>query len=315
MPTQENVQAGIPVEVILLDKIKCTSLASQKFLHDCPGEYQSTFASTTKPESAPADQQVPEMTEDSERKPSAVFLPDDRYIYTDTNYPWSLVGRVRTATGAVGSGAVVGPRHVLTASHVVDWTRDANGSVGAAWFTPAYYDGRGPWGEFTVRQVYSWRENSPARLSDSQTAFDYAILVLHDTISDKVGGFAGARVYDAQWNGQALWQTLGYPVDLNNGERPAFQGGCIISTKEDHMFDVGGGRINGAVLGHFNDIFGGQSGGPVWRTFEGEKFPRVVGVQSTESSTPQLGSTTGDNEYGGGQALFDLVDWVKTNVP
>ena len=46
-----------------------------------------------------------------------------------TTYPWRVCGRVVTAVGH-GSGAIVGPQHVLTASHVIDWTV-TNGKIGA----------------------------------------------------------------------------------------------------------------------------------------------------------------------------------------
>jgi V8-like Glu-specific endopeptidase len=52
--------------------------------------------------------------------PLVVWGADDRRIYNDTRYPWGCVCRILT-NGGRGSGVLVGPRHVLTASHVVNW--------------------------------------------------------------------------------------------------------------------------------------------------------------------------------------------------
>ena len=48
-----------------------------------------------------------------------VFGPDDRRVYYSTAYPWRCVGKVETPLGS-GSGVMVGQRHLLTCSHVID---------------------------------------------------------------------------------------------------------------------------------------------------------------------------------------------------
>ena len=52
--------------------------------------------------------------------PTNIFLPEDRFTFSDTAFPWSTCGRVDTAAG-FGSGVMIGPRHLMTASHVVNW--------------------------------------------------------------------------------------------------------------------------------------------------------------------------------------------------
>ena len=244
-----------------------------------------------------------------------IFGTDDRFIFQDTNYPWRTTGKVRTA-GGFGTGTMIGRRHVLTASHVINWTRDSSGNIGWVTFTPGYYDGRGPWGELAVTEVLWWVQN-PGSLTDQQTAFDYVVLVLRDPIGDTIG-FAGTRDYDAAWNGGAFWQYVGYAGELAGGERPAYQGSAVVSSKQDFTMSAGGGQINGSVLGHFNDFTPGQSGGPAWGFFGSETAPRVIGVGSTIGSTAvqqPTGSTNGDNELGGGPALGALVSWARTNRP
>ena len=50
-----------------------------------------------------------------------IFGTDDRYLFDDQSFPWRTTGKVRTV-GKWGSGTTIGPRHVLTASHVINWT-------------------------------------------------------------------------------------------------------------------------------------------------------------------------------------------------
>lgn len=244
-----------------------------------------------------------------------IFGIDDRFLFHDTSFPWRTTGKVRTA-GGWGSGTMIGRRHVLTASHVVNWDRDAAGDIGWVTFTPGYYDGRGPWGELAVDEVLAWDEVSGS-LSDQETAFDYVVLVLRDAIGDTTG-FAGYRTYDPAWNGGDFWQYVGYPGELAGGERPAYQGNVVVSTKQDFTLTLDGTVLNGSVLGHFDDFTPGQSGGAAWGWFGEDPWPSVIGVGSTIGSTatqPPHGSTNGDNEFGGGPALSQLIGWARANRP
>src|SRR5262249_2183052 len=157
-----------------------------------------------------------------------------------------------------------------------------------------------PWGEFAATQVIYW-EQAAGLLSDEQTAFDYVVLVMEERVGDIVG-YPGYRTYDDDWNGGSYWQYIGYPGELSSGERPASQGGGVVYSVDDESLS----GQTGYVMGHFNDFTPGQSGGAVWGWWEGEAWPRVVGVGSTIGSTSvqqPTGSTIGDNEYGGGPAL------------
>jgi hypothetical protein len=240
-----------------------------------------------------------------------IFDADNRYLFDDLSFPWRTTGKVRTV-GKWGSGTTIGPRHVLTASHVVNWTGGDDGGVAWLTFTPGYFDGSGPWGEIAATRVIYWTQ-APGTLSDEQMAFDYAVLVMAERIGEVVG-YPGYRIYDDDWNGSTYWQYIGYLSELASGERPAFQGGGVVSS-------VGAESLSGQtgyVLGHFNEFTPGQSGGAAWGWWGDEPWPRVVGVGSTIGSTavqPPTGSTTGDNEYGGGPALSALIAWARTNYP
>lgn len=244
------------------------------------------------------------------KRGGTIFGVEDRYAFIPNAYPWHMCGQIRTAKGRC-SGTIVGPRHVLTASHCVNWG-DPGEQPGWINFTPAYYDGNKPFGEHSAETIISILQASGG-LTDQETAFDYVVLVMTGRIGD-LTGYAGSRKYNGDWNDGNHWQYIGYAGDLASGERPAFQGGCAVSSNQAHTF----AGHDSFVLGHFNDFTPGQSGGCAWGWWADESFPRVVGVGSTIGSTAveqPHGSTIGDNEYGGGEALNKMIAWARKNFP
>jgi hypothetical protein len=59
------------------------------------------------------------------RQATTVFTPDERYTFNDTASPWCTVGRVDTA-GGWATGGMIGPRHILTCSHAIQWNANPN---------------------------------------------------------------------------------------------------------------------------------------------------------------------------------------------
>jgi len=272
---------------------------------------------TVNPEKAKLTAQQEAILRDLERgektdddRGATIFGADDRYLFFDRSYPWRTTGRVRTAGGTC-AGCTIGPRLVLTASHCVNWSADGS-SAGWITFSPGYYDGDQPWGEISATQIIYW---NPALglLSDQETAFDYVVLVMEEEIGNIVG-YPGYRTYNEDWNDGTFWQIIGYPGDLAGTQRPSFQGDAPISSVQDQSLN----GQTGFVMGHFNDITPGNSGGPCWGWWADEPWPRVVGVASTIGSTAvqtPTGSTNGDNEFGGGPALSSLISWARSNYP
>lgn len=238
--------------------------------------------------------------------PNAVFPPDARYIFRDTSFPWCTTGRVDTAGGSC-SGTMIGRRLMVTGSHCVQWT-----SSGAGWikFTPSYYNGSSPFGvAWGTRVIYWLRADGSDGLSDTETAFDYVIIVLDRNMGD-LTGYAGYRTYSSSWNRGSYWQQIGYPGDLSGAQRPAFFGGGAIRTVQSRST----GGQTGYVLGHFMDTSGGHSGGPYWGWWGSEPWPRLVGTDSTSPARPGSG-TSGDNEAGGGPGLSNLITYARSNYP
>ena len=298
------------------DRIPTTGLDPRRFdpkyrVHEIPGHRPPGVPTAFLPKAGkPTHTLRPSRGKGLDRGGS-IFGNDDRYLFDDRSFPWRTVGKVGTV-GKWGSGTTIGPRHVLTASHVVNWTGGSDGGVAWLNFTPAYFDGTGPWGTFAATRVIYWLK-APGSLTDAQTAFDYVVLVMEERVGD-ILGYPGFRTYDDDWNGGTFWQYTGYPGELSSGERPAFQGSCAISNVQEE--DLAGQK--GYVLGHFNEFTPGQSGGCVWGWWGDEPWPRVVGIGSTIGDTTVKATsvgTGGDNEYGGGPALSALIAYARSKYP
>jgi V8-like Glu-specific endopeptidase len=238
--------------------------------------------------------------------PNSVFAPDTRFIFQDTSFPWCTTGRVETAGGTC-TGTMIGRRLMVTGSHCMQWT-----GTGAGWvkFTPSYYNGAAPFGvAWGTRVIYWLRADGSDGLSNTETAFDYVLIVLDRNMGD-LTGYVGYRTYSSSWNNGNYWQQIGYPGDLTGAQRPAFfSPGAITSTESRSTSGQ-----TGYVLGNFIDTSGGHSGGPYWGWWGSEPWPRLIGTDSTSPSTPGTG-TSGDNEAGGGPALSNLITYARNNYP
>jgi len=224
---------------------------------------------------------------------TTIFPPDQRYVFSDTSFPWCTTGRVDTG-GGWGSGALVGPRHLLCASHMMTWNPD--NTVNQVTFTPSYFDGNAPFGNSGIIHWYAYRKVVGPTVTDDDIEEDYVVLVLEQRLGD-LCGWMGTRGYDDGWDGLTVWSHIGYPGDLTGGARPTFQGSIPI--------DSTSGSSSDEDLWHRADIWPGQSGGPFFAWFGSEPWPRACGVQSAQNPFT--------NSAGGGYYVSNLVNQARSD--
>ena len=242
--------------------------------------------------------------EDDLGEPGTIFTPDTRYVFSDTSFPWCTCGRVQTSSGS-GSGVMIGPRHLMTASHVINW--GPNNTAGWVKFTPLQFDTSEPFGVAWATRIYWWqRVNGGDGISSNEAAFDYVVCVLDRRLGDTIG-WMGSRGYSSDWNGGAYWAHVGYPGDLGGSVRPVFDGSGVIDST---ISESTGGRSSFRMM-HRNDYWFGQSGGPAFGWWGSEPWPRVVGIYSAVN----WGVTGGPNANGGGNPLSELINYARTIEP
>lgn len=243
---------------------------------------------------------IPTTLDKNARYKATIFDPDERHIFQDTSYPWSAFGRCETNVGTF-SGVMIGPRHLLTCNHGIDWSASQGFDAGWLTFTPAYFDGDAPFGTTYATHTYYVKKGDSdfTLISDDEALYDYVVVVLKDRMGDNTG-WLGAREYVSDWNGLAAWWHIGYPGDLTSSQRPTFQ-------KRIEMSSVNPFIPEYQILWHKADIFPGQSGGPMFGFWYGDVGPRAVAVESWYAKDM--------NGASGGGGLVDLVIRARKEHP
>lgn len=247
-----------------------------------------------------AVKRIPKRLDKRTRYNTTVFIPDDRQVFQDTSYPWSAFGRCETNFGPF-SGAMIGPRHLLTCNHGIDWTPPEGFAADWLTFTPAYFDGNAPpFGSTYATHVY-WvkKDNNNGTSDGDEGQYDYVVLVLNDRIGDSTG-WLGTRRYTDDWDSLAVWWHIGYPMDLTSMQRPVFQSWFSLNGDDDQ-------DDTHQIIRHQADVFPGQSGGPVFGFWDGDVGPRAVAVQSWQTSET--------NGASGGGDLVDLAIRARNDHP
>ena len=246
-----------------------------------------------------AYKRIPERLDRKTRYNTTIFNPDDRSVFQDTSYPWSAFGRCETNLGPF-SGVMIGPRHLLTCNHGIDWTPPPGYDADWLTFTPAYFDGNAPFGSTYATRIYYMQKDNNNGVSDgNEGQFDYVVLVLNDRIGE-LTGWLGTRRYTDDWDPLAAWWHIGYPSDLTSMQRPTFQSWFTMNG-DDTQSDAH------EIIRHQADVFPGQSGGPMFGFWDGDVGPRAVAVQSWQNSTT--------NGASGGGDLVDLAIRARSDHP
>lgn len=182
------------------------------------------------------------------------------------SWPWRTIGKVRTGVASdftnatvTGTGVLVGPNLMLTASHVAAW--------GGGWmhFTPGFRDGVGD-PRFGSSFVERFRG---IRAGGSPTGYDYVICKLQTPIGQNTGWMGTRSFGDEDQYYDGTWFLNGFPGDFMNGQRLAVEFPLDI---EDIDNDDPGLELE-------TDFFvtGGWSGGPLWGWITD---PHVIGITS-----------------------------------
>ncbi|ABG41614.1 hypothetical protein Patl_3108 [Paraglaciecola sp. T6c] len=214
--------------------------------------------------------------------PLTVFNAEDRRIYNDTSYPWGTICKVVTSSGS-GSGVIVGPRHVLTASHVVDWSSNGAGTV------EVHRSAGSLRASTSISRVWFYTKITGRTVSWFEVDEDYAVLVTSDRIGD-LFGWMGTRTYNSSWDGEPYWFNIGYPGSIGGALRPTYQRDKKL---DEPWYDLGPGRS----MSTHADLTPGNSGGPMFAFWN--DGPYVVAVASAEASD--------ENWCSGGSWMTNLV--------
>ncbi|MEM9563269.1 MAG: serine protease [Actinomycetota bacterium] len=216
---------------------------------------------------------------------------DDRVRVANTrSYPWRTIChlRITSATGSVHgcSGAMIGPRTVLTNGHCV-YMHGRGGWVKKIEVTPGRNGSIKPFGTATSSHFISTK----GWVKDRSSNYDYAVIILPK--SQKLGN-------DTGWMGLAnlsFFSLMGLRV--NNSGYPGDKPYGTQWWNANNVLAVTARRLYYRL-----DTYGGQSGSPVWR-YKNKKR-HIVAVHNT-----------GGNPFNGSvritKSVFDnLVKWKNT---
>jgi len=209
------------------------------------------------------------------------------YVPSPSTYPYRTVVRIvatyPNGARATGSGVIVGPNDVLTASHVV-YSAENGGAARQIEATPALDGSSEPFGSFYGARInYNQVDtDGDGLLSRSESAYDVAVVGFRARISTATG-------------------TMGMDPNFSSGQLnvtgyPGVYGGVYMTNDNGRVF-----AQDGILDTNSLDINPGNSGGPLW--YSGPSGPYVVGIVSTGSAAYNLG----------GSQYSTVRSWISAN--
>lgn len=214
-------------------------------------------------------------------------------------YPFRCIGRVmRKSPGDfdwvhAGSGVLVGPWHLLTASHVLNG--DPAGTMYK--FVVAHFQGPRS-AEINMR----WYESEivgtlGVNIGDDIRGYDYLVCELEHPLGLEWSWLATAWSNNKGFYTNIVRTSVGYPADLDEGKQPYGNLFAITDVKN-------AGHNSKQIVGH-GDAFDGWSGGPLYgpELWTGSV---VVGVLSGAHKGTGRGNPD-DVTFAGGEEMVRLV--------
>jgi V8-like Glu-specific endopeptidase len=310
---REEATADVPEELRGLSYPEDRPAKEVRFIERAPHGERSTdyarltvdgyrppwVASSPAPRRARTPKPVTVLHHGQRLEPLVIWPPDDRRVYNDLTYPWGCVCKVTTAAGAAGSGVLIGPRQVLTASHCVDWSTSNPERI------DVHLTGTTAAATAFDTAAYAFTQITGPDVGVTNLDEDYAVLIVNERLGDRFG-FLGTKTYDSSWDGDNVWSTMGYPGDVPlgaGGLHPTFQTGKNLDEDE---WDLGSAR----AMTTSADQMPGQSGSPMFGTWD--DGPYVVAVMSSHGVVWASGT---ENWCSGGSDLGRLVKQARDENP
>lgn len=260
---------------------------------DLPGEPGRTAAVGGSATASFGEESAPAVYSVGETSPalaaSAIFPNAGVYPYSSVCYILATVN----GTPLQGSGVIIGPHTVLTASHLL-WDNDTRRQASTVEVRPGFADGSGAAISGTWTIHFNQIDNSRDGISKPAAQQDYAVINFAADLSSFgwfgiQTGFAGGTVH-----------LSGYPA-IERGRQIDEVG----TVSRDPVYSV----LNYGTV----SASPGTSGGPLWidRGTAGNPQPYAVGVVSTGGWGPQL-TATALNQI---QAWQQADSWMWNILP
>jgi V8-like Glu-specific endopeptidase len=235
----------------------------------------------------------------------SVFPPDSRSRVTPTiSYPWRTIAQLfmtfpNSATGSC-SGAIIDPFHALTAGHCV-YSHGNGGWANSVLVVPGMDAGYMPynyaWGT-SLRSYTGWTSSAMAE-------HDWAVI----TLDRNVGTFTG-------WMGRMTGDPSSsiYTSGLNTAGYPCNEIGGNCTYPKTPTYSMWHDYNVGRTATEYNhwyylDTMPGQSGSPVWRYLDPDRWILSVHTRSDDGSGSNHGTRLNQDKYD------RIITWLSSDTP